>query len=72
MKYNNKPSRIASYICDGCLGELSTSGKTTLHGTLVILPTSSPFMKFAILPKEFQSEKYKQLCLGKIKFVNFF
>ena len=38
-------------ICEGCLGFISTDGNITDQETLVIFPTSSPLMKFAIRPK---------------------
>ena len=46
------PSKKLSYNCDGCLGIISILGKITLQGTLLILPTNSPLIKFAIRPKK--------------------
>ena len=51
IKNKIKPSKKASYNWEGCLGIRSTLGKITLHETSVILPISSPFIKFAIRPK---------------------
>ena len=51
IKNKIKPSKKASYNCEGCLGIRSTLGKITLHETFVILPISSPFIKLANLPK---------------------
>ena len=51
IKNKIKPSKKASYNCEGCLGIRSTLGNITLHETFVIFPTSSPFIKFAIRPK---------------------
>ena len=45
------PSNIASYICDGCLGDISTNGNITLQETLVTFPISSPLIKLVIRPK---------------------
>ena len=45
------PSNIASYIWDGCLANVPTFGNITPHGKSVVLPYSSPLIKFAILPK---------------------
>ena len=45
------PSRNASYNCEGCLCSMSTVGNIMPHETLVIFPTSSALMKFAIRPK---------------------
>ena len=43
---------MASYNCEGCLGSISTKGKTTLQGRLVTLPINSPLIKLAIRPKK--------------------
>ena len=55
MEFNKinktKPSSIASYNWEGCLGKLSIAGKITPHDTFVTLPTSSPLIKLAIRPK---------------------
>ena len=51
-KNNSKPSKAASYNWDGCLGNKSIEGNITLQGTELTLPTSSPLIKFAILPKK--------------------
>ena len=48
---NINPSNKASYIWEGCLGNISMAGKITDHGTSVTFPTSSPLIKLAILPK---------------------
>ena len=52
MIKRNTPSRIASYICDGCLKTLSIFGNTTPHELPVGFPYNSPLMKFDILPKK--------------------
>ena len=39
-------------MCEGCLGTLPPLGKTTAQGRVEIFPKSSPFIKFAILPKK--------------------
>ena len=49
---NIKPSRNASYNCDGCLFNISTVGNITLHLTFETFPISSAFIKLAILPKK--------------------
>ena len=46
------PSKIASYICEGCLEILPPFGKITAQGRVEIFPKSSPFIKFAILPRK--------------------
>ena len=45
------PSKKASYNCDGCLMLSSMLGKIIPQKTSVVLPTSSPLIKLANLPK---------------------
>ena len=52
IKNSIRPSSKASYNCEGCLGNISILPNTTLHGTLLSLPISSPLIKFAIRPKK--------------------
>ena len=52
IKNNIRPSKAASYNCEGCLGILSILTNITDHITSVCLPYSSELMKFEILPKK--------------------
>ena len=70
----NIPSKIASYNCDGCLGILSTNGKITPQIKSVGFPTSSLFIKFAILPKKIPigaatAMKSKKIYFSKLFFL---
>ena len=52
IKNKTKPSKKASYNWLGCLGNLPPLGNIIPKWWLVTLPKSSPFIKFAILPKK--------------------
>ena len=68
----NIPSKIASYNCDGCLGILSTNGKITPQIKSVGFPTSSLFIKFAILPKKIPIGAATAMKSKKYIFLNYF
>ena len=66
------PSKKASYNCDGCLKLLSILGKTTPQKTFVVLPTSSPLIKFAIRPKKIPIGATKAIISSRKKVGIFF
>ena len=65
MKNRTNPSKHASYNWDGCLIMLSTFGKITPQNTLVVLPTSSPFIKLAIRPKNIPTGETQAIMSNK-------
>ena len=54
------------------LALLSILGKITLHETFVILPLSSPLIKFAIRPKNIPIGDTQAIISKKNKYLNFF
>ena len=67
-----KPSKKASYNCDGCLVALSMLGKTIPQKTSVVLPTSSPLIKLAIRPKNIPIGATQTITSNKKKVGIFF
>ena len=60
------PSRIASYNCEGCQ-HINLFGKITPQEILVILPTSSPLIKFATRPKKIPIGETQAIISNKKK-----
>ena len=67
-----KPSKKASYNCDGCLAVLSMLGKITPQKTFVVLPTNSPLIKLAIRPKNIPIGATQTIISNKKKVGIFF